>query len=287
VTIDLDYTDKMTRPTCKNEFGELQKVIVCPPTHMSITEVINETQKHYLEDNIDETLATKQHRNFVQAMIANGVDVYSLPPSEQYPEQVFTRDIGFTLGDTVFVSNMGSNIRSGEENILKSWLDEQQLSYSSFTGYSVEGGDIIIDRDIVYIGISGRTSKRTLKHISHSLSEYTVKPIPIDKSYLHLDCVFNVISPTEALVFSPALREEELNFLSKRYKLIEVSKEEQFTMGTNVLSIGNKKIFSLPCNKQVNEQLRKKGYDVVEIDISEIIKSGGSFRCCTLPLLRG
>ncbi|NLP52740.1 dimethylarginine dimethylaminohydrolase family protein [Bacillus sp. RO1] len=277
----------MIRPTCKDEFGELQKVIVCPPTHMSITEVINETQKHFLEDNIDETLATKQHRNFVQAMLANGVDVYSLPPSEQYPEQVFTRDIGFTLGDTVFVANMGSNIRSGEENILKSWLDEQQLSYSSFSGYSVEGGDIIIDRDIVYIGISGRTSKRTLKHISESLSEYTVKPIPIDKSYLHLDCVFNVISPTEALVFSPALREEELNFLSKRYELIEVSKEEQFTMGTNVLSIGSKKIFSLPCNKQVNEQLRNRGYDVVEVDISEIIKSGGSFRCCTLPLLRG
>ncbi|KPB06710.1 dimethylarginine dimethylaminohydrolase family protein [Bacillus sp. CHD6a] len=276
----------MTRPTCKNEFGELQKVIVCPPTHMSITEVINETQKHFLEENIDETLATKQHRNFVQAMTANGVDVYSLPPNEQYPEQVFTRDIGFTLGEAVFVSKMGSNIRSGEENILKSWLDKQHFSYSSFSDYSVEGGDIIIDRDIVYIGISGRTSKRVLKHISQSLTEYTVKPIPIDKSYLHLDCVFNVISPTEALVFSPALREEEWNFLSKRYELIEVSKEEQFTMGTNVLSIGNKIIFSLPCNKQVNEQLRNRGYDVVEVDISEIIKSGGSFRCCTLPLLR-
>ncbi len=287
MTINLEYTDKVTRHTCENEFGELKKVIVCPPTHMSITEVINETQKHFLEDNIDETLATKQHRNFVQAMLANGVDVYSLPPSEQYPEQVFTRDIGFTLGDIVFVSSMGSDIRSGEENILKSWLDEQHLSYTPFSGYSVEGGDIIIDRDIVYIGISGRTSKKALEHISQSLSEYTVQPIPIDKSYLHLDCVFNVISPTEALVFSPALREEELNFLSKRYELIEVSKEEQFTMGTNVLSIGNKKIFSLPCNKQVNEQLRNRGYEVVEVDISEIIKSGGSFRCCTLPLLRG
>lgn len=287
MTIDLEYTDKVTRHICKSEFGELQKVIVCPPTHMSITEVINETQKHFLEDNIDETLATKQHRDFVQAMLANGVDVYSLPPSEQFPEQVFTRDIGFTLDDTVFVSNMGSDIRSGEEKVLESWLDEQHLPYTPFSGYSIEGGDIIIDRDVVYVGISGRTNKKALEHISQSLSEYTVQPIPIDKSYLHLDCVFNVISPTEALVFSPALREEELNFLSKRYELIEVSKEEQFTMGTNVLSIGNKKIFSLPCNKQVNEQLRNRGYDVVEVDISEIIKSGGSFRCCTLPLLRG
>ncbi|WP_368896749.1 arginine deiminase-related protein, partial [Priestia megaterium] len=27
-------------------------------------------------------------------------------------------------------------------------------------------------------------------------------------------------------------------------------------------------------------------YKVIEVDISEIIKSGGSFRCCTMPLER-
>lgn len=287
MTINMESIRETTRHTCANEFDKLKRVIVCPPTHMSIKEIINETQKHFAEENIDETLATKQHRNFVQAMLTNGVDVYSLPPNEQYPEQVFTRDIGFTLGDTVFISRMGSNIRSGEEDILKSWLDDQSSSYKTLADYSVEGGDVIIDRDIVFIGISGRTNAKSLEYINQTLSDYTVYPIPIDKSYLHLDCVFNVISPTEALVFSPALREEELTFLSKRYELIEVTKEEQFTMGTNVLSIGNKKIFSLPCNKNVNEQLRFRGYDVVEVDISEIIKSGGSFRCCTLPLLRG
>jgi N-dimethylarginine dimethylaminohydrolase len=54
-----------------------------------------------------------------------------------------------------------------------------------------------------------------------------------------------------------------------------------------VLCIGNKKILSLPINKQVNQNLRNRGFEVIEVDISEIIKSGGSFRCCTLPILRG
>jgi N-dimethylarginine dimethylaminohydrolase len=57
-------------------------------------------------------------------------------------------------------------------------------------------------------------------------------------------------------------------------------------MGTNVLSIGDRKIISLPVNKNVNKQLRDRGYEVIEVDITEIIKSGGSFRCCTLPILR-
>jgi N-dimethylarginine dimethylaminohydrolase len=57
-------------------------------------------------------------------------------------------------------------------------------------------------------------------------------------------------------------------------------------MGTNVLSIGNKKIISLPVNQDVNSQMRNRGYEVLEVDITEIIKSGGSFRCCTMPILR-
>jgi N-dimethylarginine dimethylaminohydrolase len=65
-----------------------------------------------------------------------------------------------------------------------------------------------------------------------------------------------------------------------------VSEEEQFTLGTNVLSIGNKKVLSLPVNKNVNKELRDRGFEVIEVDITEIIKSGGSFRCCTLPILR-
>ncbi|MFD6004940.1 arginine deiminase family protein [Bacillus subtilis] len=46
-------------------------------------------------------------------------------------------------------------------------------------------------------------------------------------------------------------------------------------------------MISLPGNRHVNQQLSKRGYHIIEIDLSEIIKSGGSFRCCTMPLIRG
>lgn len=68
--------------------------------------------------------------------------------------------------------------------------------------------------------------------------------------------------------------------------LVKVTEEEQFQLGTNVLSIGNKRVLSLPVNGKVNKQLRNRGFQVIEVDITEIIKSGGSFRCCTLPITR-
>ncbi len=101
-----------------------------------------------------------------------------------------------------------------------------------------------------------------------------------------MDCVFNVVSPDVALIYPKALTEKDIDLFASRYDLIEVSEEEQFQLGTNVLSIGNKRVISLPVNEKVNKQLSNKGFEVIEVDITEIIKSGGSFRCCTLPLLR-
>ena len=74
--------------------------------------------------------------------------------------------------------------------------------------------------------------------------------------------------------------------LKKHYDLIEISEQEQFTLGPNVLSIGQKKVISLPINQETNAALTARGYTIIEVDFSEIIKSGGSFRCCTLPIRR-
>jgi N-dimethylarginine dimethylaminohydrolase len=216
-----------------------------------------------------------------------GVDVITLAANSSFPEQVFTRDIGFTLGNQTFVSEMASSIRQGEESVLQKWLDTHQVPFQKLSQNHIEGGDVIIDGKTIYIGLSHRTSQSAIEKLQTDLPNYEIIIVPFDPKYLHLDCVFNILSPTEALIFPEALEAETVNFLASRYKLINVSKEEQFTMGTNVLSIGNKKVFSLPMNHQVNEEIRRHGYEVIEVDFSEIIKSGGSFRCCTMPITRG
>ncbi|MED1864889.1 dimethylarginine dimethylaminohydrolase family protein [Fictibacillus nanhaiensis] len=271
---------------CDSEYGTLKKVIVCEPRYMKIDEIINETQRHFAKDNINMKRAMKQHQHFVDTMKANGIDVYKLPAMEKFPEQVFTRDIGFTIGETVFVSRMGSNIRDGEEKILRNWLLEHQINLSLIEGDRIEGGDVIVHGDTVYIGVSGRTSEETIRELQSQVPHMNVVPVPFDPIYLHLDCVFNILSEEDALIYKPAFEEKDYQMLASTFNVIEVEKEEQFTLGTNVLSIGNKKVLSLPINRNVNAALRERGYEALEVDISEIIKSGGSFRCCSMPLYR-
>ncbi|MED2971135.1 dimethylarginine dimethylaminohydrolase family protein [Fictibacillus sp. B-59209] len=271
---------------CYSEYEALKDVILCQPKFMKIREVINETQKYYADENIDTELAMQQHKQFSKALEDRGIKVHQLPPLEKYPEQVFTRDIGFTIGHTLYISEMGREIRQGEEKVLKEWMNEEHITIKDLKNDSIEGGDVLLDRKTVFVGVSHRTSRAAIESLMQHEPDYNVIPVPFNEKYLHLDCVFNILSPEEAIIYPPAFHEEELKLLTSRYKTIEINKEEQFTLGTNILSIGNKTVLALPVNKEINAKLRENSYEVIEVDISEIIKSGGAFRCCTLPLDR-
>jgi N-dimethylarginine dimethylaminohydrolase len=275
-----------TKTFCMSEYDVLKRVILCQPQYMTIRDVINETQKHFKNEGIHIERALEQHGEFVKTLKDHGVEVILLPYHKKYPEQVFTRDIGFTLGQTIFVAKMATDIRAGEEDVLKQWLEDEEISYFNLAEELIEGGDVIIDQETIYVGLSNRTDLKAAEQLQRLLNQYTVVPIPFKEKYLHLDCVFNVVSPEVALIYPNALTKKDIDLFSSRYDLIEVSEEEQFQLGTNVLNIGNKQILSLPVNKNVNTQLRNRGFEVIEVDITEIIKSGGSFRCCTLPILR-
>ncbi|WP_175989216.1 dimethylarginine dimethylaminohydrolase family protein [Bacillus sp. Marseille-Q1617] len=271
---------------CHNEFASLKEVILCPPNYMKIVDVINETQRRYHKENIDVEKAVSQHATFLEILKSNGIETHLLSPDEAFPEQVFTRDIGFTVGKTLFISDMKMPVRQGEEGELKKWLSSRGLPYIDLIEDETEGGDVLVHGRTVYIGLSDRTTPGAVERIQSYLPDYEVISLPIHEDILHLDCIFNILSDKDALIHREGLLEEDVNRLASEFHLIDVSREEQFTMGVNVLSIGNKKVISLPINKEVNGKLRERGYEVIEVEFDEIIKSGGSFRCCTLPLLR-
>ncbi|WP_042220420.1 dimethylarginine dimethylaminohydrolase family protein [Oceanobacillus manasiensis] len=273
--------------TCTNEYTDLQKVVVVPPEYMEIQKAINETQRYYLKENIDRSKALRQHQQFVNVLKEAGIEVISLHPNKDLNEQVFTRDIGFTIGETLFVSNMGEAVRKPEKKTLLNWLEAFNYEYKDIFSDSIEGGDILLDGNDIWVGRSNRTTDEAIHTLKDHLPNYNICPITLNEEILHLDCVLNIVSSDTALIYKKAIDPISLKRLRKKYHLIEVSDDEQFNMGPNVLSIGGKQVISLPDNKQVNQQLREAGFTVMDVPFSEIIKSGGSFRCCTLPLIRG
>ncbi len=271
---------------CHTEYSTLKKVLMVKPIFMKITETINETQKHYKASNIDTSIAIQQHDAFVNVLNEHDIEVTVLPANPKLHEQVFTRDIAFAIQDQLFVGSMSEQVRKDETAILKTWLQENSLTYQEGLPKSIEGGDVMIDGSTIWIGKSGRTSYEAIENLQSRLPSFNVESLTIPRYILHLDCVFNIISEHTVLLYPPAFTPEDLKKIKSHFDIIPVTKEEQFHMGPNVLSIGNRKVISLSQNERLNQVMESKGCRVLPVDFSEIIKSGGSFRCCTLPLER-
>ncbi len=273
-------------PQCMSEYDNLQEVLLCSPIYMEIKQIINETQKHFARENISQMKAIAQHKQLIQILKNHQVRPIMLPANDRYPEQVFTRDIGFTIGHTLFVSSMAASVRQGEEQLLKEWAQEDGFKTVSLSNGTIEGGDVLVDQTRVFVGMSKRTNPAAIHELKKELPDHDIIPIHLPPHILHLDCVMNILSQDEMLIYPEAFKKGDLHLLNMHYHLIEISEQEQFTLGPNVLSIGQKKVISLPINQETNAALTAHGYTVIEVDFSEIIKSGGSFRCCTLPIRR-
>jgi len=76
-----------------------------------------------------------------------------------------------------------------------------------------------------------------------------------------------------------------VDFFGKK-NIFEISDNEMYDMTSNVLSINDNTVISQPKFKRLNNWLKYQNLNVEEIDLSEVSKQEGLFRCTSLPLIR-
>lgn len=279
---------------CEDETAPLHEVILGYPDNFhadpTLIEVINATQERLYGTPDKPTQATlvKEFANLRQSLEKMGIIVH-VPEPCNVPDQLTPRDIGFVIEDTFFISNMANKSRKNE------WLGIQKL-ISSFQKVTrvpdnivVEGGDIVFDRGVLYVGISQRTTLEGVEFLRQVLDGKNIKIVPIllrtlvsGENCLHLDCVFVPVGQNSALIYPQGMQEipEEL----RQYDWIEVSREEEEALATNILNISPNQVISRDISVRVNQELALRGIQVIPLSFNDAPKTGGSFRCCTLPL---
>ena len=233
--------------------------------------------------------------SFTATMQAAGVTVH-IPDlaDESVQDQTCPRDIGFVLGDTFVTAGMRNASRVQEVDAIARLLagfDGPRISVPE--GVALEGGDVIIDGDTLYVGCGQRSDPAGAEFLRQSFgTDFNIVPIPTQsdpngEDILHLDCTFNPLGLGHALIYPGGIIEVPAQ-LHERHKLIEVTRAEARALATNVLSIAPDHLIarSHPDCTRVNGLLRAAGYTVSEINFDGVPGTGGSFRCATLPLHR-
>ena len=245
--------------------------------------------------------------SFEDILIKHNVKVYRPREIIDY-NQIFTRDISFVIDDKIILSNMIDN-RTLELSAINYIIDlvPAENVFRLSDDCHIEGGDVILCNDHVFIGIysgedysnyiTARTNINAVNALKEIFPNKTIKTFELRKSNtspkenaLHLDCCFQPVGNNKAILYPGGfLIKDEcdwlINFFGKE-NIFETTKEEMYNMNCNVFSISENVVVSEKKFSRLNKWLNSNGFKVEEIKYSEIAKQEGLLRCSTMPLIR-
>lgn len=275
----------------KDGTSRLKKVLVSRPQFLKPAP-INEIAKKWKDTVMDVPTMLREHELFVGAYKKAGVEVEFLEPDEERPNSVFARDFGGCVKEGYIMGRFKLDMRYKEHIDYKKRMEELGIPMIGEVKEGLfEGGDFMfMNEHWVAVGMADRTNEAGLGEIKKILEPlgYEVTGVSLKKEYLHLDMCFNLVDDQLAVSYRQGLPEEFRELLAKRnIEIIDVPEEAIYLHGCNLQALGEHRVLSLKQNECVNEKLAAKGMEVIELDITEILKAGGGPHCMTFPLLRG
>lgn len=245
---------------------------------------------------------------FESVLLKYGVKVYR-PNLVQNCNQIFSRDVGFVIDDKIIVSNI---IPDRQEEIDAYAPIYSQIYYKNIYNLPetvhVEGGDVILYKDIIFLGQynfpdypsvkTARTNRLALDYLKMIFPERTIIPLNLRKSdtdpyegILHLDCTFMPVGRDKAIIYKHGFMNPRdamhLVDLFGSENVFELTVDEMYWMNSNIFSISEDIVVVEEHFTRLAAHLRDVwGMTVETVPYREISKMGGLLRCSTLPLRR-
>lgn len=269
-----------------SEFGKLTRVLVHEPGFE--LDHVDEPGKWLFHEKPFLSAAQDQHRAFCDALSVNGAKVVDVGKTDAaVPNLYFTRDHGLMLENGFLPANVNAVRQPEMPAVLAAFkaLDVPVLE-SPLTD-SWEGGDVLWwNEDTLILGQSVRT--RVSPNDFAKATGKRVVPVTVPERFIHLDLIFSLLNREFALSSTRFLPDDFKAFL--RLEGVDVVAANDLRLDyscANVVMLDEK---TLVAPKGLlgltNQRLSEAGFDVLEVNLSELLKGGGGPRCMTLPLSR-
>ncbi len=229
---------------------------------------------------IDVHRAREQHAGYTAALERLGVEVVALPRLPEDPDATFVEDAAVVLDELALIPRLGSPGRRGEVESLRAALAQQRELLELRPPATLDGGDVLVIGDVVYVGQSRRTNLAAVKALAHALLDhgYMVKAVEV-RSCLHLKTACTWIGDDRVLANPAWLQVGRMRGL----EVVEVHPEEPFA--ANVLRVGETLLVSRS-HPRTAERLAGLGYAVEPIEIGELEKAEAGPTCLSVLLAR-
>lgn len=229
---------------------------------------------------IDPVRAAAQHAAYEQAITDAGFDVIRLPELADDPDAVFVEDTAVLLGEHAVITRPGAPSRAGETQSTAEGL-APYFSIINLERGSLDGGDVLMIGRTLYVGQSSRSDVAGTQALAEALAPlgYMVIPVELGRC-LHLKTAATFAGPDGAgrstLLINPDWVDPGL---FRGVHPVAVADGEP--SAANVVRAGDRLIMAAGAPRTA-AKLRKSGFKVVEIDLSELQKAEAGGTCMSL-----
>lgn len=259
-----------------------RRYAMTPPDYFAVEYAINPWMD--LGTPVDVRVAHAQWENLYQTYLRLGHRVDVVEPVPGLPDMVYAANGGFIADDIAIVAKFRFDQRAAEARAYAAWMSSRGYRPLSTRHVNEGQGDVLMVGEMVLAGYGFRTDRRAHDEISAALGLPVVSLGLVDPRFYHLDTALAVLDDHTIAYYPPAFSEAARDHLRALFPAaIVVGSADAYVLGLNAVSDGLHVV--LPSGAtHFATQLREAGFEPVGVDLSELLKGGGSVKCCTLEV---
>ncbi|KJS54914.1 dimethylargininase [Streptomyces rubellomurinus] len=256
--------------------------LMCRPTYFTVDYRINPWMDP--AKPVDTALAVLQWERLRELHRSLGHTVELIEPIPGLPDMVYAAN-GATVHDgRVLGARFRHPERAAEGPAYEQWFRDAGHAVVKTAEYVNEGeGDYLVVGDRVLAGTGFRTEPAAHAEAQELFGVPVTGLTLVDPRFYHLDTALAVLGD-EIMYFPGAFSPASRRVLRELYPDAIVADEaEALVFGLNAVCDGRHVILPQAATT-LAAKLAARGYEPIGIDLSELLKGGGSVKCCTLEI---
>ena len=262
--------------------------VMCTPTHFAVEYAINPWMDPTVP--VDSDRATVQWEVLRHTYLGLGHRVDVISPVAGQPDMVFAANGGLTVGGRSYGALFRHPEREAEAQAFADFLRDQGLDVTEPTQVNEGEGDFLALSSMILAGTGFRTSLEAHIEAAEALDRPVVSLQLVDPRFYHLDTALAVLddgggnAPADIAYYPGAFSPHSRRTLRDLFPdAVQVSEFDALVLGLNAVSDGLNVVLPAAAT-EFAETLRDRGYVPVPVELGELLKSGGSVKCCTMEL---
>jgi len=225
-------------------------------------------------------LVLEQHQRYCEALVECGLALTTLAADLRFPDSTFVEDTAILTAHGAVLTRPGALSREGEADAIRESVERFYPSPLRIEAPgTVDGGDICEAENHFFIGLSHRTNEEGARQLAAHLGGLGYTSSTIDVRYmtsiLHLKSGISYIGDNTLAV----MEEMAGNEAFRGYHLINVCEEESYA--ANCVRV-NERVLVAAGFPKFTAELRARGFNPLELEMSEFRKMDGGLSCLSL-----